>query len=619
MKTNWLMEPIVKMESNSLKHLLTKGLILFGVLSLVGLSQKGYSQPGDALDFDASSNQRIEISDNNSLDISGAITIEAWVKLDGSQNSNTVNPHIIRKGGASSNGNYFLIAEGGSGKVWFRVNDGTNEYNLKGTTDLRDNNWHHIAGVYNPSSGNQFVYVDGVQENKASPGSKTLQTNNIDLGFMFRPNNNDEYVNGELDEVRIWSEARTQTQIQKYMNQEVKDVSGKSNLEAYYRFDNSGNSTLTDETSNGNDGTVKNSPTWVNSNAVLESLGELGEQSSGSGAYNSDLAATWESNTSSTSDGLKVSENGSNTFSTSENVIFGSNGNSSKTESTWNANVDSQLSREWLFDVNASLNTKTVNLEFTTSDAGVLGLPSGINASDYVLIENDDPTGSSYSKLVTGASSVSSSSNTVSFDGVTLTEGNSYTLGTEDKTNSPLPVELTHFKAQKAQNQVRLNWATASETNNSHFMVQRKNGHQWENLGKVEGHGTTTEPREYKFRDQNPKKGTNYYRLKQVDFDGSFEYSNIKAVRLDASVQDALTILQNPVEQALKLRLQAASNGLYRYTLYRSNGNPVKSGAWQLTKGKHDLRLPMEAQDAGVYYLEVNHNQKRLGTKKILK
>jgi len=89
-----------------------------------------------------------------------------------------------------------------------------------------------------------------------------------------------------------------------------------------------------------------------------------------------------------------------------------------------------------------------------------------------------------------------------------------------------LPVELVSFTAEIIENTVELNWTTATEINNKGFIVERKSETQndWKELGFVEGNGSTAEMHSYSFTDSAPQIGHLYYRLKQIDYDGSFEY-----------------------------------------------------------------------------------------------
>jgi len=88
-----------------------------------------------------------------------------------------------------------------------------------------------------------------------------------------------------------------------------------------------------------------------------------------------------------------------------------------------------------------------------------------------------------------------------------------------------VPVELTSFAANVNENNVTLNWVTASEINNQGFNVERNAGNGFEKIGFVAGFGTTTETHSYTYNDNSLQEGTYTYRLKQVDYDGTFEYS----------------------------------------------------------------------------------------------
>ncbi|HQI41375.1 MAG TPA: hypothetical protein PK665_09805, partial [Ignavibacteriaceae bacterium] len=89
-----------------------------------------------------------------------------------------------------------------------------------------------------------------------------------------------------------------------------------------------------------------------------------------------------------------------------------------------------------------------------------------------------------------------------------------------------VPVELTSFTAKADNNTVTLDWTTATELNNSGFQIERSNGSEYQTVGFVAGHGTSTNVHNYTFVDQNVEAGSYSYRLKQIDLDGTFEYSN---------------------------------------------------------------------------------------------
>jgi hypothetical protein len=119
-----------------------------------------------------------------------------------------------------------------------------------------------------------------------------------------------------------------------------------------------------------------------------------------------------------------------------------------------------------------------------------------------------------------------------------------------------IPVELISFNALVSGNNITLSWSTASETNNMGFEVERQVLYtgllsesseygvgRWERVGFLEGKGTTAESQFYSFVDQNLNPGSYFYRLKQVDFDGSFEYSSI--VEIEAGTPDEFYLGQN--------------------------------------------------------------------------
>lgn len=110
--------------------------------------------------------------------------------------------------------------------------------------------------------------------------------------------------------------------------------------------------------------------------------------------------------------------------------------------------------------------------------------------------------------------------------------------------NTVVPVELTGFSANVIDNSVLLNWTTVTETNNSGFEIQRRSGDgEWEAMGFVAGRGTTTNPSEYSYNDDVNSSGHFTYRLKQIDFDGTYEFSD--EVNVEVSLPVKFNLAQN--------------------------------------------------------------------------
>jgi len=112
-----------------------------------------------------------------------------------------------------------------------------------------------------------------------------------------------------------------------------------------------------------------------------------------------------------------------------------------------------------------------------------------------------------------------------------------------------LPVELVYFNAVSNEDEVEINWQTASELNNDYFIIERSsNGKEFEEIRRVDGAGTSNQIIDYFERDNAPLPGISYYRLRQVDFDGTPTLSNIVAVKRDNTLPE-FSVYPNPVNQ----------------------------------------------------------------------
>jgi hypothetical protein len=150
-----------------------------------------------------------------------------------------------------------------------------------------------------------------------------------------------------------------------------------------------------------------------------------------------------------------------------------------------------------------------------------------------------------------------------------------------------LPVELLYFSGKAVAEGVQLNWETAIEINNDHFEVQWSlDAKTFKTVGKVKGAGTTTEPQQYNFLHPFPAKSVNYYRLKQMDFDGTFAYSKTIAISLEQSDTKQLLVFPNPSTDIVYYQLSDLST-IERIQLYNVAGqllyeNVLSNGALSL-------------------------------------
>ena len=132
--------------------------------------------------------------------------------------------------------------------------------------------------------------------------------------------------------------------------------------------------------------------------------------------------------------------------------------------------------------------------------------------------------------------------------GVAGAQGSAYALATVEEYNPSLdplvPVELVSFTGNSVNGKVLLEWKTATELNNNGFEVQRKTAESdFATIGFVKGQGTATNQKEYSYTDRNLVDGNYFYRLKQIDYNGSYEYSNV--IEVDVRLLDKFTLEQN--------------------------------------------------------------------------
>jgi len=181
-----------------------------------------------------------------------------------------------------------------------------------------------------------------------------------------------------------------------------------------------------------------------------------------------------------------------------------------------------------------------------------------------------------------------------------------------DNNKRRLPVQLISFSVKSQASSVVLEWATASEENNKIFAIERSvDGRLFENVSQVSGAGNSNQILEYKKFDLRPLIGRSYYRLKQIDFNGQFEYSEIKSVFIEQSeVKGAeISFYPNPVRRgnALKIKVnnQSDSNRISLIELYNMLGHKVLSqNAVSVNNEDKQIIVPAELKQ-GLYILRV--------------
>ena len=169
------------------------------------------------------------------------------------------------------------------------------------------------------------------------------------------------------------------------------------------------------------------------------------------------------------------------------------------------------------------------------------------------------------------------------------------------------PVEFTNLTSSVSGNEVTLNWQTATETNNQGFYIERKKFGQWEKRGYVNGKGTTTEYQNYKFKETVNSFGTYQYRLKQVDLNGSYHYSDV--VLAEVGLPQKFYLSQNypnPFNPTTKLQFQLPVRSDVTITLHNTLGEKVADlYSGETSPGTHELSIDGSNLSSGIYFVRM--------------
>jgi hypothetical protein len=633
--------------------MLKKILALALVVSYVHAGAQNY-----ALVFNGS-NQYVSIPNQASLALSANFTIEGWIYPTGVGSDATQGGIIINKENsyeiarfADGTLQYALSSTGSGGWAW--VNTGL-------VAPL--NTWTHIALVKSGTGVTLYFNGTAAFTNNSAPATMGSNTNAL---WLAGRSSVSQYFQGNMDEFRLWSTARTQSQLKVNMFNRALSNSAPG-LVAYYRMNENAGTTTANSCTNttGIDGTLANAPSWA---ASPIQFGDNAISFDGSDDYvnipeNSALdissAITMEA---------WVYATGSNTI---QDVISKSNHTTNtgyifpRTDDAWTTvdcylfiggawttlavpfpgknawhhlamTYDGAMIKIYIDGTLAGSKAQTGAIA-TNTNALALGTQPGFpenfggkadelrvwnvartQAQVQASMNEIDP--SIQTGLVayytsnfgiaagtnTGLTALidQSGSNNGTLTNFTLT-GTSSNIVLQGSTIIPLPLSWLSFTAQQQERTVLLNWATAQEENTSDFLVQRSiDGNSWTTLGTVSAAGNSNAATQYNFTDMNPATGINQYRIEEQDLDGHINDSKI--VRVDFSgVTARMIVYPNPlVTGDLNIILPRAA----AVSLYNSTGALLRT--WQLTEGVHQVSTGNLAK--GVYLVKAGEDLARV-------
>jgi len=171
-----------------------------------------------------------------------------------------------------------------------------------------------------------------------------------------------------------------------------------------------------------------------------------------------------------------------------------------------------------------------------------------------------------------------------------------------------VPVELVSFTSSVSGNKITLNWITATELNNRGFEIEKASiPGEWEKIGFVAGSGTTTEPRSYSFIDNDLNLGKYYYRLRQIDYSGTFEYSDAIEVKVSVPFDFALEQnYPNPFNPITNIRYSVPQNSMVNIKVYNIVGQEVAEIVNEVkSSGRYEINFESNGLASGIYLVKM--------------
>ena len=178
-----------------------------------------------------------------------------------------------------------------------------------------------------------------------------------------------------------------------------------------------------------------------------------------------------------------------------------------------------------------------------------------------------------------------------------------------DQLSAVIPVELTSFSANVIDNSVVINWSTATETNNSGFAIERSQTEsEWQEVGFVPGFGTTTEPRSYSYTDAELTPGIYFYRIKQIDYNGTFKYYELgSSIEIAApEVFDLAQNYPNPFNPATRIDYSIAKVSNVELVIFNGIGEEIAALVNEVQQpGSYSVNFNASNLSSGVYFYKI--------------
>ncbi len=575
---------------------------------------------GDALHFDGT-NDYVEVPSSSNLNFGESdFTISLWIKSSLTSDGTLVGKMWDARSSTGGNGwaiqllasgrFRFYIADTPSGQPINRNSTSGNVYN--------DGEWHHLCLTVDRDANVSF-YVNGKLDNAVSLDGETGNLSNdypLLIGIDYNKGGNDEFpFSGLIDEVRIWNDVRTITEIRANMCKTL--IGNESGLVAYYKMTDCSGISLADNSTNSNSGTLQNmdNSDWVTSGAALGDASTYNYTSPSSinlASANGDDVTV--GTISGSPDGVQIYR-----VDSEPNVTIPPAGLN-------------QLSQEYYFGVfvvGGTTPTYTLTYDYD-------GHPGISNENNLELASRSNNSATSWTDL----------NATLNVGAHTLIKtdqsGTEYILASTS--DNALPVTLSSFTAEYSNGYPTLSWTTQTEENNAYWNVYRSISQNfgqvsWLNVDEIiEGAGTVTEPTNYIYTDVSNvvENTTYYYWIECVDNGGETDNYGYVALFVPEgvinqgipAVPDDYGLQQNypnPFNPSTSISFAIAEDGYVELMIYNVKGNKIKTIFYDHIYADQTNTAIWDGKDAngnqvssGVYFYKLNTGTREYSKKMII-
>jgi|GEM_PF-6691924 len=607
----------MKVRLNSLTRLACFLLVTFALFyphqSIIA-QDAGYS-----LDFDGS-DDFVELGDILN-DVQIPFSVSTWMRLDGGGFSYPIRIEDDVEDLGVYYGFWLFISGTNDISIHFGDGTGDGEGNRRSkrafTSDLRFT-WYHITAVVE-GPDDMSIYVNGEDIGGTYEGGGGADMARSSMpGRLGRSSPRGTYsFNGELDEFRIYNRALNQEEIRSDMHRTIDPST--DGLVAYWSFNEGEGQLVSNNIETLPDGILGfddieegEDPVWSTSFAPISTEGCITTAAYATGIYEGRVNGTLR--------GLSISGDSLIT-DPNHNIILSEDSLANEDYVTIDIpeGIEGRWNRTWCFSFSEPIfeSTGSIQLNFDPELSGFGGFPT--SAEIYRLLHRRGRTstlGIVTDSLGTPLVADVLEDSTISFTlspGSNLVNGNPIASGhfTIGVIETPLPVELTAFSGVVNGSLVHLNWTTASETNNAGFYIERSlEGGVFDQIQFVAGAGTSLNPTIYQYTDDLSNfVGEQWtYRLKQVDFDGTFEYSDPVELRLaNADNVELHPGYPNPFNAQVIIQYDLPRDMHIRLAVYDMQGRELRLLQEGFSAGgRHQFQFDAIELPSGVYSVRLD-------------